>query len=211
MKKFLVLILAGAMLALPACRKHKFKPAPVVRTALEIQHAATHRIAVYDFIEGEVGHCSATAIGPHALLTAQHCFKDSNVVRLDNEKVTTTIYAALLDGNDHVIYLVDRTFTDWAGVNERSLIAGEPVHMWGNPGRNSDMYRDGYFDKIEKIKHDPLSWLKFMLPIYPGDSGSGIFDANGSVVAVISMCNTSAENYDQPLAFTQRQLDATQP
>src|ERR1019366_2307394 len=84
--------------------------AAATKTAIEQQHATTHRLAVYDLLEGstwnaEVGHCSATVVGPHALLTAQHCFANSNQIRLDTEKEPLHILAAFIDGNDHVIYL----------------------------------------------------------------------------------------------------------
>jgi V8-like Glu-specific endopeptidase len=209
MNKFLVLFLAAVLLCLPACRKHKPLSAPVapveVRSAIENQHMTTHRIGVYDFTEGEVGHCSGTAVGPHAILTAQHCFTDSNKIRLDDEKTTLTITAALVDGQDHVIYVVDHEFTHWAAISERKLVAKEFVHLWGSPGKNTDVFRIGYFQKMD-VK-EGITFQKFILPTYPGDSGSGIFDENGNVIAVVSMGDNSADSIDFPLSFTQDQLD----
>jgi V8-like Glu-specific endopeptidase len=188
----------------------------VTKTAIEQQHATTHRIAVYSLTEGdtwnqEIGHCSGTVVGPHAILTAQHCFADSNTIRLDSEKDTVRIVAALIDGNDHVIYLVDRTFKMWASINERTLVSNEPVHIWGAPGHNSDVYRSGYFTGYVTEKDlDPalkVQFEKFILPTFGGDSGSGVFDENGSIVAVTSFGDKSAEGLDVPLAFTPDQLD----
>jgi V8-like Glu-specific endopeptidase len=208
-KNFLVLLLAAAMFALPACRKHDHPIAPEARTAIENQHSTTHRVGVYDMGEGEVGHCSGTAVGPNALLTAQHCFKDSNLIRLDKDEKPVKILAALIDGNDHVIYILDGVeFKSWAGITERPLVANEPVHFWGAPGKNSDVYRSGYYQK--ELTIEDLHGILFVLPTYGGDSGSGIFDESGQVVAVISMCDESANNFDLPLAFTQDQLDITQ-
>jgi V8-like Glu-specific endopeptidase len=187
------------------------------KTAIEQQHATTHRIAVYDLLKGdtwnqEIGHCSGTVVGPHAILTAQHCFFDSNLIRLDAEKDPIRIVAALIDGNDHVIYLVDRTFKTWASINERTLVPNEPVHVWAAPGHNSDVYRSGYFVGYSTKKElDPelkVQFENFILPTYPGDSGAGLFDENGSIVAVTSMGDTSADSLDVPLAFTLDQLDA---
>jgi|ERR1019366_4043145 hypothetical protein len=189
---------------------------------LDQQHATTHRIGVYDMIDGlaaEEGHCSATAVGPHALLTAQHCFADSNLVRLDNNTQPTVITSVLLDGQDHVIYIVDATFDHWADITQRNIIAREPVHIWGNPGNSPDVWRDGYYVGLEDVpmksikkllglidEAKSVTLLKFILPIYPGDSGSGIFDASGQVIAVITYGDASAENFDYPLSFTAAQL-----
>jgi V8-like Glu-specific endopeptidase len=187
------------------------------KTAIEQQHSTTHRIGVYDLEKGntwnqEVGHCSGTVVGPHAILTAQHCFFDSNLIRLDAEKDPIRIVSVLIDGSDHVIYIVDRTFKAWASINERALVPNEPVHIWGAPGHNTDVYRSGYFVGYSTLKEvDPdlkVQFERFILPTFGGDSGAGLFDENGSVVAVISMGDTSAENYDVPLAFTPDQLDA---
>ncbi len=214
MLKAFVLFLALALgLSTPVIQNYT----PVAtKTAIEQQHATTHRIAVYDLLKGdkwnqEVAHCSGTVIGPHAILTAQHCFFDSNLIRLDEEKDPIRIVAALVDGNDHVIYLVDQTFKTWASINERTLIPNEPVHIWGSPGHNSDIYRHGYFVKYSTIKElDPelkVQFEMFILPTFGGDSGSGVFDENGSIVAVTSMGDTSADSADMQLSFTSDQLD----
>jgi V8-like Glu-specific endopeptidase len=190
---------------------------PTPTTAIERQHANTHRIAVYDMLGAkgfnkEAGHCSGTVVGPHAILTAQHCFQDSNLIRLDTEKEPTVIVAAIIDGNDHVIYIVNREFSTWTPISERQLVSNEPVHFWGAPGHNKDVYRDGYFQKMTTEKDvDPdekFQFQMFILPVFGGDSGSGILDADGSVVAVVSMSDESAENLDLPLAFTVEQLGA---
>lgn len=216
MFKTFVLVLMLA-LGLSAPTTEPIQVVAVTKTAIEQQHATTHRIAVYDLEKGdtwnqEVGHCSGTVVGPHAILTAQHCFFDSNLIRLDSEKDPIHIVAAIIDGNDHVIYIVDRTFKTWASINERPLIPNESVHIWGAPGHNSDVYRSGYFVKYDTEKDlDPalkVQFENFILPTFGGDSGSGVFDENGNIVAVTSMGDKSADSLDVPLAFTPDQLDA---
>ena len=177
--------------------------------SIEQQHAATHRVGVFQEFEGEVGHCSGTAIGPHAILTAQHCFRDSNQIRLDADKEPTTILAAFVDGNDHVIYLVNREFKVWVSIDQRKLSAGERVHFWGNPGMSTDILRTGVFVKIGLIP-EVSSRVKlqiFILPVFRGDSGSGLFDEDGNIVAVLSMGDESAHEWSIPLAFSPAQLN----
>lgn len=193
------------------------KPQAVIaKTPIELQHTTTHRIGVYDQFNGdpkknfgEVGHCSGTAIGEHAILTAQHCLQDSNLIRLDDDKEPTVIVAILTDGNDHVIYIVKHDFTTWSEIDQRPLVVNEPVHFWGAPGKNKDVYRSGYFAELAPEPEIDKTFLlqRFVLPTYGGDSGSGIFDENGKIVAVITFGDKSADELSEPLQFSDAQID----
>src|SRR5713226_3523673 len=62
--------------------------------------------------------CSATAIGPHALLTATHCELGSDELQIDG--LSAHISKKLRDGNDHTIYIFsDTTFPTYLPVSER--------------------------------------------------------------------------------------------
>ena len=211
-------ILALVFLGVPLSCSKPHAPAPPAQplTVIDQQHSATHRIGVDEQFEGdphkdfgEAGHCSGTAVARNALLTAQHCFKDSNLIRIDDDPTPTVILAALIDGNDHVIYIVRHEFTHWANIDQRPLVDGEHVHMWGAPGKNTNVYRVGYYvwlaSEPEIDKHFMLQ--QFVLPTYRGDSGAGIFDEHGSVVAVITFADESANELSEPLQFTDEQLD----
>lgn len=214
--KFYQFILAVILLALSqSCSKPKAAAPVNPPIALEQQHSATHRVGVYEQFEeddtdpfDESGHCSGTAVARNAILTAQHCFKDSNQIRIDDNAYSTTIMAAFIDGNDHVIYIVDYAFSHWASINQRSLIDGEHVHFWGAPGKNTDVFRTGYFVWLapEAKLDKKFLFQQFILPTFEGDSGSGIFDENGDVVAVISYADRSANELSEPLRFTDAQL-----
>src|ERR1017187_10441301 len=205
--KFLLILML--MLSL-SCGKHK-APAPPAKplTALEQQHAATHRIGVYEQFKGdskyfgEVGHCSGTAVARNMLLTAQHCFKDSNLIRIDADTTPTVIIAALIDGNDHVIYIVRHEFTHWASIDQRSLVDGEHIHMWGAAGTNTDVYRVGYFVWLAPCPEIDKNFMfqNFILPAFGGDSGAAYFDESGNIVAIDSYGDLSANSLAEPLQF----------
>lgn len=75
-------------------------------------HGSTHRLSLY-FKQGS-GVCSGTAVGPHAILTAEHCVKDLEVLEVDGREVA--IKSVLLDGDDHAILIVEDDFAEWAEV-----------------------------------------------------------------------------------------------
>ncbi len=208
-KSVMIKVFIALLLSISLSCGHKPASPKEIKSPIEQQHSTTHRVAVFDKFSGETGHCSGTAIGPHALLTAQHCFQDSNLIRLDDDKKATVIVAALIDGNDHVIYILKKDFSEWAEVNQRKLEKNEPVHFWGAPGHSKDVYRTGYFASLSVIEDldSSFKFQKFILPVFGGDSGSGIFDEFGSVVAVVSMGDKSAEEISEPLQFTALQLD----
>lgn len=208
----MIKLFIALLLSLSLSCGHKPALPKEIKYPIEQQHSTTHRVAVFDQFQsetGEVGHCSGTAIGPHAILTAQHCFLDSNLIRLDNDKEPTKIMAALVDGNDHVIYILHKDFSEWSEVNQRSLVTKEAVHIWGAPGHSKDVYRTGYFVSLSAIKDidSTFKFQKFILPVFGGDSGSGIFDESGNVVAIVSIGDKSAEEISEPLQFTDLQLD----
>lgn len=208
-KAFLALALALALLS-PACQKPRYvghKQVIVNPTSpIDKQHMSSHQIYFNQFLQDGVYECTATAVGPHQLLTAGHCYMNRSEIYLDRSSHTTQILGILVDGNDHSIYVVDTTFDTYSKIDQRPLTAYEKVHFWGNPGKNYDVYREGYFVNQFYDKDAELVLQQFVLPVYGGDSGSGMFDANGNIVAVVSLGNTSAQEYSLPLSFTDAQL-----
>jgi hypothetical protein len=87
------------------------------------------------------GSCSGTAIGPHALLGAEHCFAGSKLKRVDGKPVT--VRKIIRDHADHVIVLVSERFAHWS-LRARMPGRGSPVYIDGNPGNLRDIYRHGY-------------------------------------------------------------------
>jgi V8-like Glu-specific endopeptidase len=158
------------------------------------------------------GSCSGTIIGPHAILSATHCFTATRSLAVDDRPVTVT--GVVSDGRDHTIVYVTQLFRDFA------VVAGEPqqteeVFVFGNPGGLQDMYRVGYV--AGTIDSDSIKVTLYDLNGYFGDSGSGVFDSSGHLVAVISQIiyesqGGASQKYmaSFPLHFTATQLEQAQ-
>lgn len=166
---FLLAIWAGTLVGCTGCAT-----APITADQ-------NHR-TVYSLIVSEgnkIGICSATAIATSAILTAEHCVSEKpSVIWLNGKK--TAVKEILTDKNDHAIVLVETKFpyvATWGlPVKQR-----EHVYFYGNPDGLLDLYREGvvsYVDAEGSMVLDINGWY--------GDSGSGVFDHTGKLVAVIS-------------------------
>jgi len=131
-----------------------------------------------------LGTCSGTIIGPHAILSAAHCFAEPAPIKVNG--VLVKVVKEIDDDADHSILIVDQTYTYWAQ-RVAAPVQGEAVQLWGNPDGKTDWYRRGYVvgsDKDENGK--PV--LVYDVNGFFGDSGSGVFDVDGNLVAVTSVC-----------------------
>jgi len=172
--------------------------------ALEQQHRATHHINLENILEGD--SCSATAVGPHTLLTAGHCLMATSKIKVDGEVANIT--NLVFDDADHMLVVTDATFVYWLRIDQTALPAiqpGTPVHMWGNPGHSVDLFRAGVFKKWDSLDED-TKLAVFQLPIYAGDSGSGLINDSGALIAVASLGDQSADAAVFVLQFTSEQL-----
>lgn len=131
--------------------------------------------------------CSATAIGPHAIITATHCELPSKViaVRVGGKATVCTIAGRARDDFDHTIYLLnDITFTDYVDVGPPFAVADD-IFMWGNPGDWQDVFQRGYIAGIYSQPEKPVEWL-IDVQAFPGESGAGIFSPDGKLVGVLT-------------------------
>ena len=157
-------------------------------------HKASHQIGQEVLLLGGRG-CTATAIGPQALLTATHCEMPTDVLYVRGVEYPATIVGRIRDENDHTIYLLQNIhFADYIDVSLTDpKEQGEDVFVFGNPGAWSDQFRKGY---ITGVKHDESlagalgvgmpDMTLFDLNTWHGDSGSAILNANGKIIAVLS-------------------------
>ena len=182
MKKFLALFVL--FIALPV---FGLSPAEVKA------HSASYQIGQATVSGG--GRCSATAIGPHALLTASHCEEPTDALYIRGiEGNPVEIVGKIRDEQDHTIYLVKGvTFADYAELAPDKFEQGEDIFTFGNPGKWRDIYQRGYVvgtlvdNSMEAAMGggDPDEIL-FNFQAYPGESGAGVFNLDGKLVAVVS-------------------------
>ncbi len=189
------LALAAALCFIMPVPKHKY---PVT-----LQQKASHMIVFLD--KDGVGRrqCTATAIGPHAILTAEHC-NDAEDEKAQNDTVTldlsSTHYhllAKTMDHRDHVIYLLDgpafKNFLEPSSlVNVRAATAGEKVFMYGDGKEYFPPRRvDGVVDVARQIADvsdvDQDQQLRYYtLTVLDGDSGSAVYGEDNRVLGVIT-------------------------
>lgn len=167
MNKLLVLLLV--VLSLIGCGA----PAP--------NHVAKDAAVRLDFTDGV---CSGTIVGPHAILTATHCFEGfDGQLAIDGNAVQ--VQEHIEDGWDHILVIVDATYDYWAsrGADPEQQ---ENIFLFGNPAGHRDWYRRGYVVGAD-ADDNGYPVVIYDLNGFYGDSGSGIFAEDGSLIGVISL------------------------
>src|SRR5581483_1158906 len=113
----------------------------------------------------------------------------------------TNIISQIYDEQDHVLLVLDMSFAYYLPIEQREFTKGEHIRMWGWPGNSEDaVYREGYFKYVDG---ELYIW---QLPIYPGDSGSGMISDDNKVIGIVSLGNKSAECAIFLLSFSSDQL-----
>ena len=169
------------------------------------QRAATHEMRLYSLnVKGqpdEDGSCTATAIGPHALLTASHCneFGEDKFIQLDYSSRYFHILAIATDNRDHDIYILDGpAFTHYVTVHAREARIGESVTSYGTGG--NDFPPHAYYGKVvmdfnggDTSDVDIAERTHaFSFRAIPGDSGSAVYATDGSIVGLVTWGNGDA-------------------
>lgn len=131
----------------------------------------------------DLGVCSGTAIGPHAVLTATHCFEQAAPIKINDKLVTVS--KRVDDDRDHTIIIVNVTFDYWAPLGATAE-QGDKVTIYGNPAGKRDWMRVGI---VAGYDQDDFGNALQVYDIngFFGDSGSGVFNSRGELVAVIGV------------------------
>lgn len=164
--------------------------------------ARTERMALTLTMEG--GTCSGTAVGKNLVMTAAHCFTTGTLVSIDGKPAK--VLEKVEDGQDHAIIRVDRRFRVWSRWFAKAR-RGDDVTWTGNPQHIVGVVRRGYVAKVY-----PDGELLLDAAATGGDSGSGIFNADGRLVGVLSGGYTWTHGasvftliYCKPMKFTRKQ------
>jgi hypothetical protein len=123
------------------------------------------------------GICSGTAVARDIVLTADHCLASGRLLKINGAEA----YALKIvrDGKDHALVRVTTKFKTWARMGPYPQ-TGDRVRWIGTPAGENAVYREGY---IARSLPDEL----YISAIgFGGDSGSGIHDDRGRLVAVLS-------------------------
>lgn len=203
MKKLLVSLVAAVCLTLSACNVNvSVRPAQSQQSKYA-QFA--HHIKFNALDDGD--SCSSVAVGSHTLLTAAHCVMGTGKLDIDGNEADIT--ATYYDEQDHVLITENGvTFSQYTPIDQRVPVPNEHVQMWGWPGRaNNAVFREGNFEKTEDGDFDnSLILYAYLLPVYSGDSGSGVISDEGKVITVVSLGDREAQMFAFKLAFTPQQL-----
>jgi hypothetical protein len=185
-----------------------------------VQQQSAHMIKFLDEKHDSKSLCSATAIGPHALLTATHCNEGESgeeytTVNLDLSPTYYHLLAEVQDSHDHVIYILDGpVFKHFLPVDSLLFTIppspGEHVYMFGDgesnfPPRRLDGVEDAALQAADSDVDADMGMHWYTLPITHGDSGAAIFGEDNRVLG----CNTWADgdnSISMSLNFTKEQI-----
>ncbi len=193
-RKILCTVLSVGLL-FTALSTHKVKPQPVT-----FQQRTQHMVEFLSnaFLPG--GQCTATAIGPHAILTASHCNESDeplSILTLDYSTRRYNIVASKEDSHDHTIYLIDgpplRNYLPQSALlNTKPTRVGETVCVYGDgEGTFPPRRLCGGLAVLQQIEDfsdvDQDQGIQYYtLGILHGDSGSAIFGEDGRVVGLVT-------------------------
>jgi hypothetical protein len=199
-----------AIFGVPKYNKHR----PVLQSVATMskQQLASHSLLLEDEDGETLGMCTGTAVGPHSLLTAEHCMRRGVVKQLSIDLATEDhkILAVAGDGRDHVLLLLDGSpFTNYIIVKFGTAKLKDIVSMYGSGGREyPPVYKSGQVVDCQDPSDVDINAgiVCTTLPVIPGDSGSAVYEADGEMVGIVTYSDTERPytNVDFALNFSQK-------
>jgi hypothetical protein len=179
------------------------------------QQKTAHMITMLDEDGFRLGVCTATAVGPHAFLTAEHCSENgkAKMVTFDLATEKHRIYAASFDNRDHMLILVGGTaFTNYLPITQGVPKLGETVTIYGD-GRMEyppipkygKIFDCGDFSDIDNAAGETC----YSLHVIPGDSGSAVYNTKGEIVGLVTYQTTEDDGTIAGRGFTLHFKQAT--
>lgn len=126
--------------------------------------------------------CGGTAVAADAIDTATHC--TGLALSTINGKPASAVRSQKLSDDRVRIWVTGVTFERWAADGQKPQ-AGDRVRWWGNPQGVPFVYREGRVVAVE------TGGIVVDATICKGDSGSGLFNDEGSMVGVVSAMNNT--------------------
>jgi len=218
MKKFFLALLLFVSFACSGPKPQPFH----IDHPVSWQARTSHMLSFAMKDNTQVDICTGTVIGPHAVMTADHC--DSNdqfpKVFLDYSTRPYEILRAEHDDRDHAIYFLDGpAFTEIEPYNVRSPQYGEAVYIYGfGHGQYPAMPKHGVVIR----EYDPSEinraqgFVYETMPVIPGDSGSAVYGADGAILGLLTyqivdgIIFKKEESASFQLAFTPEQIVVAQ-
>lgn len=174
--------------------------------------ATTHHLVLTDGTK--FNSCSATAISPNAILTANHCFFDGKVSALYMDgRQQVEVVKIISDKFDHTLVILNKKFKQYACFSRSQPKRGDQVVVFGNPATNRNLFRLGYvsgFSDNDYTIYDINVWF--------GDSGSALFNEKDHIIGVLSVISNESEIIQskigsfklagsRPFDFTEKELN----
>jgi hypothetical protein len=221
MKHSILALCLVYLMLLMGCAVGCKRPIPVLPQIPQVstpQKKAAHSLIFLNAKGEEVAQCSATAIGPHALLTALHCDKFAQFTSMTIDLSTSQyhIVSGIADDRDHLIIIVDGpAFKNTTTVIQRAAVIGEHVFMYGYggniyPARRRDGVVIAERNGGDESDVDALATTtNYSFPAIMGDSGSAVYGNDGAIVGLLTYSRPGVQAYSTgfSLNFPQDVLD----
>lgn len=227
MKAFLFLVLVCFLCFVGVEALHRYAPKGATKVDLNkpfilnrpstLQARTSHLL----FLPTEDGTavCTGTVIGPHAILTAEHCSPEK-IVRFDYAVETYNVLYLMKDDREHIIFLVDGPpFTEIQPYITRAPVVGESTYLYGFGKRVYPATAKlgivlNEYDPSEVDLREGLFYVSN--PVLQGDSGSAVYGQDGYILGVVTYRLTDglpdliSHGGVFRLAFTPKQVEVAQ-